>query len=66
MLSQFRRKRVVTLLVNEAERLAGERSSQVGIGFGLYSDYGPAQRMCVKRGYVPGSKGVAYPPKAHA
>ena len=60
VLSQFRRKHVATLLVDEAERLAGERSSQVGIGFGLYSDYGPAQRMYVKRGYVPDGKGVAY------
>ena len=60
VLPQFRRKGVATLLMNEAERLASERSSQVGIGFGLYADYGPAQGMYVRRGYVPDGKGVAY------
>ena len=60
VLPQFRRKSVATLLMNEAERLASERSSQVGIGFGPYPDYGPAQTMYVRRGYIPDGGGVAY------
>ena len=60
VLPQFRRKSVTTLLINEAERRASKRSSQVGIGFGLYSDYGPAQKMYVRRGYIPDGKGVTY------
>ena len=60
VLPQFRRKRVATLLMDEAERLASERSHRIGIGFGLYADYGPAQRMYFKRGYIPDGNGVAY------
>jgi hypothetical protein len=31
-----------------------------GIGVGMYPDYGPAQRMYVRRGYVPDGHGLAY------
>ena len=46
--------------MDEAERQVGERSAIVGIGVGLYPDYGPAQRMYVLRGYVPDGRGVSY------
>ena len=29
-----------------------------GIGFGVYADYGPAQRLYVRRGYVPDGNGL--------
>lgn len=44
-------------LMDELERLAGERSRAVGIGVGLTQDYGPAQRLYVLRGYVPDGRG---------
>lgn len=32
----------------------------VGIGVGMYADYGAAQRLYVRRGYVPDGRGVSY------
>src|SRR6185503_17510377 len=60
VLPAYRRQHVATLLVDTAENLIRERSKIAGIGVGLYADYGPAQRMYIRRGYVPDGKGVAY------
>ena len=32
----------------------------VGIGVGLYPDYGSAQRLYIKRGYLPDGHGATY------
>lgn len=58
VLPQFRRQGIATQLVEAAEAIASERSPTVGIGFGLYAGYGPAQRMYILRGYVPDGRGV--------
>ena len=58
VLPKFRRKGVGTALLDEAERRAKERSDVVGIGVGMTSDYGAAQRMYPKRGYVPDGRGL--------
>ena len=34
--------------------------SGAGIAFGLYADYGAAQRLYIKRGYVPDGRGLHY------
>jgi GNAT superfamily N-acetyltransferase len=34
--------------------------TQIGVGVGLYDDYGPAQRLYVLLGYVPDGRGVTY------
>lgn len=60
VLPRFRRRGVATRLMDEAERLVAARTEVVGIGVGLYDDYGPAQRMYVLRGYVPDGRGAAY------
>lgn len=60
VLPHFRRQRIGTRLMDEAERRIGERSPIVGIGVGLYPDYGAAQRMYVLRGYVPDGRGIWY------
>jgi GNAT superfamily N-acetyltransferase len=49
---------VGTALMDEAERRVAEGSSVVGLGVGLYADCGTAQRMYVRRGYLPGGAGV--------
>ena len=46
--------------MDEAEARVALRSHVVGIGVGMYPDYGPAQRMYVKRGYVPDGRGLCY------
>jgi GNAT superfamily N-acetyltransferase len=56
----FQRRRIASALVDKAEELIFQRSSVAGIGVGLFSDYGPAQRMYVRRGYIPDTLGVAY------
>jgi GNAT superfamily N-acetyltransferase len=60
VLPGYRRQGVATALVDSAENLIRQRSEIAGIGVGLYADYGPAQRMYIRRGYVPDGKGVAY------
>jgi GNAT superfamily N-acetyltransferase len=60
VLPRFRRRGIATRLMDEAERRVAERGRIVGIGVGLYDDYGPAQRMYVLRGYVPDGRGAAH------
>ena len=59
VLPQFRKQGVGTLLMDEAEQRIKTRSPVVGIGVGLYSNYGPAQRLYVTRGYIPDGRGVS-------
>jgi GNAT superfamily N-acetyltransferase len=40
-------------LLDRAESVASAHSKVVGIGVGLYSDYGTAQRIYAPRGYLP-------------
>jgi GNAT superfamily N-acetyltransferase len=54
----FRRQGVATLLMNAAEQLARERGiATLGITVGLFDEYGPAQRLYGRRGYVPDGRG---------
>ena len=56
----YRRKGIATALIAEMERIASVTSSVVGIGVGLYKDYGNAQRLYGKRGYVLDGNGITY------
>ncbi|MBL7481408.1 GNAT family N-acetyltransferase [Legionella bononiensis] len=64
VLPQFRNIGIGNLLLDQAEKAASERNEKVGIGVGLYAGsdggYGAAQKIYVKRGYVPDGKGVTY------
>lgn len=60
VLPHYRRQKIGTRLMDEAERRIGERSAIAGIGVGLYPDYGAAQRMYVLRGYIPTGSGLWY------
>lgn len=53
-----RRHGVASRLLDDLEARAAERSSRVGIGVGLYADYGAAQGLYVQRGYVPDGRGL--------
>ena len=64
ILPEHRRKGYGTLLMDRAESTILQRSRTAGIGVGLYSDYGPAQRLYVRRGYVPDGNGLVYNYKA--
>ncbi len=58
VLIKYQQMGVGTKLIEEAERRISKRSHLVGIGIGLTSDYGSAQRLYVKRGYIPDGKGI--------
>jgi GNAT superfamily N-acetyltransferase len=58
VLPTFRRQGIGSLLLDEAERRIAERSPVAGIGVGMTADYGAAQRLYVKRGYVPDGRGL--------
>ena len=60
VLPEYRRKGVATTLMDEAEKIMFERSPVIGLGVGLYADYGPAQRMYMKRGYALDGRGLMY------
>jgi len=58
VLGRHRRGGIGTELMDEAERRIERRADTAGIGVGLYADYGSAQRLYVKRGYVPDGAGI--------
>ena len=60
VLPKFRRQGIGTQLMEKAEREIAKVSPVAGIGVGLDPEYGPAQRLYVKRGYVPDGRGLYY------
>jgi ribosomal protein S18 acetylase RimI-like enzyme len=58
VLPALRRRGIGSRLMDEAERRIAERSAVVGIGVGMYPDDGAAQRLYVKRDYVPDGRGL--------
>lgn len=60
VLPGFQRRGIGGALMDAAEELVARRSPVVGIGVGLYASYGTAQRMYVRRGYVPDGRGLVY------
>jgi GNAT superfamily N-acetyltransferase len=60
VLPQFRRQGIGTHLLGLAETEAQKRSTYIGLGVGLYADYGEAQKLYIKQGYIPDGHGVTY------
>jgi GNAT superfamily N-acetyltransferase len=58
VLRAFQRRGIASALMDAAESLAAARSLVVGIGVGLTADYGPAQRLYIRRGYIPDGRGA--------
>ena len=56
----YRRKGIASRLLDILETEAFNISSVVGIGVGLYPDYGSAQRLYVNRNYIPDGRGITY------
>ena len=56
----FQNQGIGNLLLEEAEKRVKLISDKVTLGVGLHSGYGPAQRLYIKRGYIPDGKGVWY------
>lgn len=64
VLPNFQKAGIGSTLLEIAENTAGSRNTTVGIGVGLYGGseggYGSAQRLYVKRNYIPDARGVTY------
>ena len=57
----YRKQGLATRLIHWIEDLAlQEGYSQIGIGVGLYADYGPAQKLYFRLGFVPDGQGITY------
>ena len=63
VLEKYRRHGIGTRLMEVAEQVASRYADTVYLGVGLHSGYGSAQRMYVKRGYIPDGTGVWYKDK---
>lgn len=61
VMREYRRKGIGTALIRHSEAMAREKSYEsMGIGVGLHSSYGAAQRLYVKLGYIPDGNGLTY------
>ena len=60
VLEKYRRRGVGGRLMDAAEEIAGGFADRVYLGVGLHAGYGSAQRMYVKRGYIPDGTGAWY------
>lgn len=60
VLEKFRRNGIGNKILDIAEQTAAELCDHVSLGVGLHYGYGSAQRMYVKRGYIPDGSGVWY------
>ena len=56
----FQNQGIGNLLMEEAEKRVKLVSDKVTLGVGLHSGYGPAQRLYIRRGYIPDGSGVWY------
>ncbi len=56
-----RRKGLGKALIKWIENLASQEGyNEIGIGVGLYRDYGPAQQLYFQLGYIPEGSGITY------
>jgi len=61
VLPEYRRQGIGSALLDHAEKTALNKGYEsVGLGMGLYGGYGSAQRLYIKRGYIPDGKGITY------
>ena len=60
VLEKYRRRGIGSKLMDVAEEIAADFGDVVCLGVGLHSGYGAAQRMYVRRGYLPDGSGVWY------
>ena len=56
----FQNQGIGNQLLEEAEKRVKFVSSKVTLGVGLHLGYGPAQRLYIRRGYIPDGTGVWY------
>jgi predicted N-acetyltransferase YhbS len=60
VLVKYQRMGIGSKMMDIAESFARDKANSVCLGVGLHSGYGTAQRMYIKRGYIPDGSGVWY------
>ena len=60
VLQKYQRRGIGGKLMDAAEKIAAGYADAVYLGVGLHNGYGAAQRMYVRRGYIPDGSGVWY------
>lgn len=61
VLSKYRRNGIGALIIQYCENLAKKEGyKEIGIGVGLNSSFGSAQRLYARLGYIPDGAGVSY------
>ena len=60
VLQKYQRRGIGGKLMDTAEKIAAGYADTVYLSVGLHNGYGSAQRMYVKRGYIPDGSGVWY------
>ena len=60
---KYQKRGIGSVLMAVAEKISSEYADVVYLGVGLHNGYGSAQRMYVKRGYIPDGTGVWYKDK---
>jgi predicted N-acetyltransferase YhbS len=60
VLIKFQEQGIGNQLMEVAERVAKEKGKLITLAVGMHKGYGAAQRMYVKRGYIPDGSGVWY------
>lgn len=61
VLPDNRKQGIGTALIQTCEKLASEKGKiMIGLGVGLIEDYGNAQRLYFKLGFIPDGKGLHY------
>lgn len=58
VLPGFRERGVASAMLDSAEEVVAETGRVVGLGVGLHPGYGAAQRLYVRRGYLPDGSGA--------
>ncbi|MBR1583979.1 MAG: GNAT family N-acetyltransferase [Clostridia bacterium] len=60
VLEAYRRRGIGSKLMDAAEAVAARHSDRVYLAVGLHNGYGSAQRMYIRRGYMPDGSGAWY------
>lgn len=61
VIPEARQQGIATALLTQFEEVAREKGyKEIGISVGLTSDYGPAQRLYIKQGYIPDGQGITH------
>lgn len=60
VLAKYRGNGIGKMLIHQCEKYASSKYEYIGLGVGLYKDYGSAQRLYTKNGYIFDGNGLMY------